>query len=391
MTIRSRSILWSVVALGAVAGCAATKPPSVGAFQAVALDPAAFTKKADTFVVVLDASSSMTDDYDGRDKFDIARETIARLNATVPQLDYQAGLVAFGSGHCIGTETSKTLYGPAPYRRADLDAGLAKQSCASGFTPMQRGLATAHEELAGTKGRIALIIVGDATRVSDKTVLGAAAKLKSDFGDKLCIYPIQVGDDANGKLLMDELADVTGCGFATNAKDIAAPNGMADYVTKVLLAPVPPKPAPAPVAAAPAVIGDADGDGVKDDKDKCPNTPKGIRVNAVGCWVLEGVYFDTDKAVIKDATAIDHAISVFKAEPKLTAEIQGHTDDRASDKHNQKLSEARAKAVRDYMIQGGIAADRLRARGYGESKPIAPNDTDDGRAQNRRVEIQPDK
>ncbi len=390
MMQRYRTVMWSAFAIGALSGCAATKAPSVGAFQPVALDPAGFTKKADTFVVVLDASSSMNDNFGGRDKFDIARETIARFNATVPALDYEAGLLSFGSGHCVGGETSKVLYGPAAYRRADLDAGLAKQSCASGFTPMQRGLAAAHEELAGTKGRIALIVVGDATRVSDKGVLGAAGKLKSDFGDKLCIYPVQVGDDANGKMLMDELADVTGCGFATNAKDIADPNAMAGYVTKVLLTPAA-KPAPAPVAAAPAVIGDADGDGVKDDKDKCPNTPKGIRVNSVGCWVLEGVYFDTDKAIIKDAAAIDHAISVFKAEPKLSAEIQGHTDDRASDKHNQKLSEARAKAVRDYMIQGGIAADRLRAKGYGESKPIAPNDTDEGRAQNRRVEIQPDK
>ena len=80
----------------------------------------------------------------------------------------------------------------------------------------------------------------------------------------------------------------------------------------------------------------------------------------------------------------------MKANPKLTGEVQGHTDSTASAEHNQKLSEARAKAVRDYFIQQGIASERVRAKGYGETQPVASNDTPEGRAKNRRVELHPD-
>jgi outer membrane protein OmpA-like peptidoglycan-associated protein len=162
---------------------------------------------------------------------------------------------------------------------------------------------------------------------------------------------------------------------------------MADYVTKVLLAPAPPKPAP---AAAPAVL-DSDGDGVPDSRDKCPNTPKGVRVNADGCWELKGVFFDTDKAVIKDPRVLDEAVTIMKANPQITGEVHGHTDSTGSEAHNQRLSEARANAVRDYFIKQGIAGNRIRAKGFGETMPVATNDTPEGRALNRRVELHPDK
>jgi outer membrane protein OmpA-like peptidoglycan-associated protein len=163
---------------------------------------------------------------------------------------------------------------------------------------------------------------------------------------------------------------------------------MADYVKKVFLAPAPPKvAAAAPVAAA---VVDSDGDGVPDSRDKCPNTPKGAKVDANGCWVLKGVYFDSDKAVIKDTKVLDEATAILKANPKLNGEVRGYTDNTASAEYNQKLSEARAKAVRDYFIKQGIAPERIRAKGFGETNPVASNDTVEGRAQNRRVELHPD-
>ena len=79
--------------------------------------------------------------------------------------------------------------------------------------------------------------------------------------------------------------------------------------------------------------------------------------------------------------------------PKLEIEISGHTDSKGSDSYNQKLSEARAKAVVDYLIRNGIARDRLSAKGYGESLPVEPNENPDGtdnpegREKNRRTEF----
>ena len=150
---------------------------------------------------------------------------------------------------------------------------------------------------------------------------------------------------------------------------------------------------------------DSDGDGVPDGIDKCPGTPKGVKVDATGCplpepkpemipekgqtLVLEGVYFDTDKATLKPESVetLDRVAASLKAFPAVRLEVAGHTDSRGAKAHNQKLSEARAKTVMDYLVGKGVDAGRLAAKGYGMDKPIAPNTTDEGRAKNRRVEL----
>jgi OOP family OmpA-OmpF porin len=101
------------------------------------------------------------------------------------------------------------------------------------------------------------------------------------------------------------------------------------------------------------------------------------------------VFFDTDKAAIKTQYDADlnNLGSFLKDFPKAKGEISGHTDNVGSDKYNQKLSERRANSVRDYIVNKfGIASDRLTAKGYGESKPVASNKTREGKAKNRRVE-----
>ena len=374
-----------VVTLG---GCATKQTPTPAPFQPVQLNPQEYTKKVDTFVVVLDASSSMNEDYNGRPKFDLAKEIVARMNQTIPPLDYRAGLVAFGSGSCLDGNDAKVLYGLTSYRRADLAAGLDSQKCAGGVSPMSEGIKTSHANLLqGNLGQTALIIVSDYKEIYEGGAIENAKKLKAAMGDKLCIYPIQVGKDKGGKF-MEDMTKLSGCGFAVNADDISSPNAMADYVKKVFLAPAAAK--ATPVAAAPVAELDSDGDGVPDSRDKCPNTPKGAKVDANGCWVLKGVYFDSDKAVIKDPKVLDEVVVILKANPKLNGEVRGYTDSTASAEYNQKLSEARAKAVRDYFIKQGIAPERIRAKGFGETNPVASNDTVEGRAQNRRVELHPD-
>jgi OOP family OmpA-OmpF porin len=139
---------------------------------------------------------------------------------------------------------------------------------------------------------------------------------------------------------------------------------------------------------------DGDGDGVVDGLDQCPTTPKGDRVDSKGCTllntiVLKGVNFDNDSAALRaDATAIlNDAVATLKRYPGIKVEIAGHTDSRSDDAYNQQLSEKRAKAVMDYFVANGVPADTLSAKGYGEAQPIADNTTEDGRFQNRRVEL----
>lgn len=153
----------------------------------------------------------------------------------------------------------------------------------------------------------------------------------------------------------------------------------------------------APVTApAPAACADADGDGVCDTADQCPGTPAGVKVDASGCpatikedvRIEMKVLFDYDKALVKDEylSEVEKVAKFLKEHPDTDATIEGHTDSRGSDAYNQALSERRANAVRDVLVNKyEIPEARLKAVGYGESRPVADNNTDAGRAQNRRV------
>ncbi|MGE5458001.1 MAG: OmpA family protein, partial [Methanococcaceae archaeon] len=152
---------------------------------------------------------------------------------------------------------------------------------------------------------------------------------------------------------------------------------------------------------------DSDGDGVADYLDKCPNTLVGVQVDAEGCpikkdtvvvtkpaeiesLVLNGdANFESGKAKLLPGayTVLDSLVSTMKQHPEYKWEIAGHTDSKGSNSYNQKLSERRAQSVLDYLVSKGIDRKNIRTVGYGEDKPISTNDTPEGRAMNRRVEI----
>ena len=144
---------------------------------------------------------------------------------------------------------------------------------------------------------------------------------------------------------------------------------------------------------APARPGDSDGDGVTDDLDLCPGTPKGVAVGERGCWALtNSLLFDFDSAVVKKEgyAMLDYTKQAFDGYPDMKVEIVGHTDSTGPENYNQILSERRAKAVMNYLVNSvGIAANRLTAIGVGEINPDFPNDTKENRAKNRRVVFKP--
>ena len=152
---------------------------------------------------------------------------------------------------------------------------------------------------------------------------------------------------------------------------------------------------------------DADGDGVYDGIDRCPNTPKGVEVDKKGCPVEttekekefldsgmireSNILFELGKADLKPESkkVLDEIGKVLVQWPDLKIEIGGHTDNQGAEDFNQKLSEKRAAAVLAYLKESfpKINAGNFTTKGYGEGKPVAPNDTKEGRAQNRRVEF----
>jgi OOP family OmpA-OmpF porin len=156
--------------------------------------------------------------------------------------------------------------------------------------------------------------------------------------------------------------------------------------------------------------GDEDGDGVLDSRDKCPGTPKGVRVDADGCpppapapvveetavvkeevIVIRDVHFQFDSAKLTPAdkdvlNTIATRLKQESSSAQLT--VTGHTDSVGSDAYNQKLSDRRAHSVVEYLISQGVPRSSfVSVAGAGESQPVADNKTADGRALNRRTEI----
>jgi outer membrane protein OmpA-like peptidoglycan-associated protein len=105
--------------------------------------------------------------------------------------------------------------------------------------------------------------------------------------------------------------------------------------------------------------------------------------------VLRNVFFETGSAALRQQsmTELDRLVSLLTENPGLKIQINGHTDDVGDDTFNQKLSETRAKSVHDYLLSKGISPERLRFKGFGESKPLKSNDTPEGKARNRRTEF----
>ncbi|MDT8320257.1 MAG: OmpA family protein [Xanthomonadales bacterium] len=159
-------------------------------------------------------------------------------------------------------------------------------------------------------------------------------------------------------------------------------------------APPPPAPEAPRRAPPPPPNPDLDGDGVINERDKCPNTRPGAVVDLDGCEVeavieLEGVNFDFDKATLRPEAKVilNEAAALLQTHERVVVEVAGHTDSIGTESYNQGLSERRAKAVLEYLVEKDVKASRLKARGYGESMPVASNDTNEGRAENRRVEL----
>ncbi len=152
---------------------------------------------------------------------------------------------------------------------------------------------------------------------------------------------------------------------------------------------------------------DSDGDGVYDGIDRCPKTPKGVPVDTVGCpkapklkkgeSVTVRIHFDVCSWDISEQEAIklQDGLNMLRAYPDMVVVIEGHTDNQKIGpacrqkgvKDNVELSFKRAEAVRQWFIDHGIEPSRLQVKGYGDTRPVAPNDTPEGRAKNRRIEL----
>jgi len=146
---------------------------------------------------------------------------------------------------------------------------------------------------------------------------------------------------------------------------------------------------------------DNDSDSIPDATDRCPNEPgpveeegcprvyENVEVTTTHIRITQKVHFEFNRAVIQEVSfgLLNTVAQVLRDFPQIRIEVQGHTDSRGGDAYNQRLSQQRADAVREYLSRQGIDTSRMTARGYGEAQPIESNRTRQGRASNRRVEF----
>jgi OOP family OmpA-OmpF porin len=199
-----------------------------------------------------------------------------------------------------------------------------------------------------------------------------------------------------GQDMMKKLADIGQCGIATTDTDLADDTKMATFIDSVFLAKAAPKPVavvvkPAPVLKAVPLL-DSDGDGVFDNLDKCPGTPSGVSVDTDGCPSKLTLHinfgFDSSQVDSKYDSELARAAQCINEYPGNSVFIDGHTDSSGPAAYNQVLSEQRAAAVKNRLIDKfNIAESRMVTRGFGEDRPVAGNQTAAERALNRRVDI----
>ncbi len=148
---------------------------------------------------------------------------------------------------------------------------------------------------------------------------------------------------------------------------------------------------------------DNDGDEVLDVHDECPNTPGQKAVAPFGCplkpalvlvtdcevKITQKIQFSYNKTIIAKESfpVLDAVVDVLTKNPSIQIDVEGHTDDKGSDAYNKTLSEQRAQSVRKYLLSHGVGAARLNAHGYGEERPLVPNNSDANRSLNRRVQF----
>ncbi len=348
------------------------------AFQVTNLSSEAYVPRVESFVILVDGSSSMRAKTHGIDKIDVARAAAQNLARAIPPLDYRGGVRAFGQERQYPVGETTLLYGMDRYSQSRARDAIDRIECSYGDSPLATALDAAAHDLAGAAGETAVFLVSDGLEMGDDEV-AAARRLHQRAN--ACIYAIQVGVSRDGTEMLQRIVDAAGCGEVVPVWDLQQKQAMAHVVISALL------------------LGDGDHDGVPDNKDRCLDTAAGTPVDANGCppkglevtsdlWRLP-VRFAFDSTVIEGEyqQALDDIAVYMKRNPHVRMVVEGHADGMGDATYNQRLSERRAQVTRDYLVSRGVAADRMSIEAFGASQPIADNDSRASRAKNRRTQF----
>ncbi len=306
--------------------------------------------KIDNFILFVDQSGSMYQAHEsGEVKETIVKNLLVKMNADIPQ------------GPCPGCPLRAGLYLFAPFEEVKWMGPFYKdsmerrigwipdgQTVSLRLTPMGGGIENLGDVVAPLHGKTAVIMFSDGGWNTGSDPVEATRQLVAAHPD-VSVNVVSVADTPGGQDVNRQVAQA-GHGLYAEGTELLGNGAKLDGFVRDVF---------------------------------CGAAPAKRRI------VLRGVNFEFDKSTITadGKPVLDEAIRTLKEESGVHVSVEGHTDAVGSDAYNQALSERRANAVVDYLAAGGIARGRLSAVGFGETKPVASNETDDGRAQNRRVEF----
>jgi OOP family OmpA-OmpF porin len=360
--VRRLLLLALLVAVGCAKPLPSQPPLSVGPVQMSSSE----WRVVDHVVVVTDASGTMY----ARRTFPEAKALAQSFVAAMPDAGarsessagYEAGLVGFGGSARITAPL-------APFDRSAL-ASVAQDLTIlgsidgmGGTTPLHAVLSQIQVALEGRRGPAAVVIFSDGLADSPEGTQRAAQSLIETYPDRVCIHTVHVGGDPKGADLLTRLSGMTECGSARTASSVQDITTFQRFAHTVFAG---------TAAALPAV--------------SAPGPCEGI-------VRLRGVQFEFDRAEItpESRVVLDVGVDQLRGCKELAVDVIGHTDSVGTPAYNQGLSERRAESAQRYFIESGIADERLQTQGRGEEAPMASNDTAEGRAQNRRVELIPQR
>lgn len=341
---RMKLLVWgAVIALAVLPGCQTLNPPE-SHMAAQVVPQGGETLVVDNCILIVDASGSMYPP----EKFPLAKELTRSFVQAMPDGGYTAALLAYG-----GESTDRWIKStPGPVDRQGLQGTASSLYWLGASTPLALVFEKLKPGLVALQGRTAVVVYSDG-KTDGEAVLDICTQIIGAAEGEICIHTVQFGNDKAGGALLENMAKLSGCGTYRLSDCITSAEGMDEFVRQVFLAP-------------------------------------GAAAGAAGAaMATEIVYFDTDKAAIRqDAVPVlDQAAGVMKDNAGVSASLEGHTDATGSDTYNADLAVRRAQAVFDALVERGVAGDRMKAAGFGEAQPAAPNDTRPNRQLNRRVEI----
>jgi OmpA-OmpF porin, OOP family len=312
-------------------------------------------------------------------KFEFAKGVSKAFNQTIPDFELTGMIRTFGEPvyHSIHygldpKDNTKKL----KYDRYEYGRGFDKIFQAKGASPLYGSLSEVSKDWFDDKGDIAVIVVSDGKDMDEREVQ-AAMDLKNRYGDRICIYTILIGNDPFGRSVMDRIAQSGKCGVALNGDQLLDKKRMEKFTRSVFLK-----------RASKEYIA-MDGDGIPDWCDLCPGTKEATDAG----WDLviqADVLFDFDKYNLKPEgiAALEQITQYLKQNPMLNLHISGHTDNFGSMAYNITLSKQRALSGYNYLVNKGIAPQRLSMSWHSYTILVATNETPEGRALNRRLEFE---